>query len=77
MPSVEGKERWVGRFVAGKPVEALHPTNVVLAYDQRSSATLNVRIKGLEYLQRLFRNFLEEGWLEDGITKAKEKLALQ
>jgi alkyl sulfatase BDS1-like metallo-beta-lactamase superfamily hydrolase len=60
---------------AGKPVEALHLTDVVLAYDQKNSAALNARIKALEFLQKSCENYVEEGWLEYGITKAKEKLA--
>ena len=60
---------------AGRPVEALHLTDVVLAYDQQNGAALNARIKALEYLQKRCENFVEEGWLEYGITKAKEKLA--
>jgi len=60
---------------AGKPVEALHLTDVVLASDQKNSAALNARIKALEYLQKACENYVEEGWLEYGITKAKERLA--
>jgi hypothetical protein len=47
---------------------------VVLAYDQKNSAALNARIKALEALQKSCENFVEEGWLEYGIAKAKEKL---
>jgi alkyl sulfatase BDS1-like metallo-beta-lactamase superfamily hydrolase len=60
---------------AGKPVEALHLTDVVLAYDQKNTAALNARIKALEYLQKGCDNYVEEGWLEYGITKAKARLA--
>ena len=58
----------------GKPVEALHLTDVVLAYDQKNSGALNARIKALEALQKSCENYVEEGWLENGIAKAKEKL---
>jgi alkyl sulfatase BDS1-like metallo-beta-lactamase superfamily hydrolase len=60
---------------AGKPVEALHLTDVVLAYDQTNSDALNARIKALDYLREKSQNFVEDGWLQYGITKAKEKLA--
>jgi len=60
---------------AGKPVEALHLTDIVLAYDQNNSAALNARIKALEYLRQRCENFVEQGWLEFGITKAKASLA--
>jgi alkyl sulfatase BDS1-like metallo-beta-lactamase superfamily hydrolase len=58
----------------GKPVEALHLTDVVLAYDQENVGALNARIKALELLQKNCENFVEEGWLENGITKARQKL---
>jgi len=60
---------------AGKPVEALHLTDVVLASDQKNNAALNARIKALEYLQKACDNYVEEGWLEYGIAKAKQTLA--
>ena len=60
---------------AGKPVEALHLTDVVLAYDRNNSAALNARIRALEYLRQRCENFVEQGWLEYGITKAKASLA--
>lgn len=59
---------------AGKPVEALHLTDVVLAYDNKNASALNARIKALEYLEKRCENFVEEGWLQYGIAKAKEKL---
>jgi len=63
------------KLKADKPVEALHLTDVVLASDPRNSAALNARIEALEYLQKKCENYVEEGWLEFGITKAKEALA--
>ena len=59
---------------AGKAVEALHLTDVVLAYDQTNTGALGARIKALEYLKDRCENFVEEGWLDYGISKAKEKL---
>jgi len=61
----------------GKPVEALHLTDVALAADQKNPAALNARIKALEYLRDRCENFVEQGWLEYGIAKAKEKLPPQ
>ena len=62
---------------AGKPVEALHVTDVILAYDQKNAAALNVRIKAMEYLKQHTQNRVESGWLDYGIRLAKEKLAAQ
>jgi len=59
---------------AGKPVEALHLTDVVLTYDQRNAAALNARIKAMEYLKQHTQNRVESGWLDYGIRLAKEKL---
>jgi len=60
---------------ADKPVEALHLTDVILAYDQENAAALNVRIKAMEYLKQHTQNRVESGWLDYGIRLAKEKLA--
>lgn len=60
---------------AGKPVEALHLTDVILAYDQRSAPALKARIKAMEYLQQHTQNRVESGWLDYGIRLAKDKLA--
>jgi len=65
------------KLEAGKPVEALHLTDVVLAYDQKNSAALDARLKALNYLRERSENYVEAGWLEYGITKTKEKLASQ
>lgn len=35
----------------GKPVEALHLTDVVLAYDPKNASALNARLKALNYLE--------------------------
>jgi len=60
---------------AGEPVEALHLTDVILAYDQKSVPALNARIKAMEYLRGHTNNRVESGWLDYGIRLAKEKLA--
>jgi len=59
----------------GKPVEALHLTDVVLAYDQNNRAALDARLKALEYLKKSCKNYIEAGMLDYGIRIAKEKLA--
>jgi alkyl sulfatase BDS1-like metallo-beta-lactamase superfamily hydrolase len=58
----------------GKAVEALHLTDVVLTSDEKNSAALNARLQALNYLEDRCQNFIEEGWLQYGITKTKEKL---
>jgi len=65
------------KIEAGKPVEALHVTDVILAYDQNNAAALNVRIKAMEYLKQHTQNRVESGWLDYGIRLAKQKLAAQ
>jgi len=62
------------KIEAGKPVEALHLTDVILAYDPGNVAALNARIKAIEYLRQRTQNHIESGWLEYGIRLAKEKL---
>ena len=62
---------------AGKPVEALHLTDVVLAGDQNNRAALDARLKALEYLRERCENYVEAGYLEYGIRTAKEKLAVK
>lgn len=62
------------KIEAGKPVEALHLTDVVLASDPKNSSALKARIKALQYLRDRCQNFVEDGWLQYGITKANAKL---
>jgi alkyl sulfatase BDS1-like metallo-beta-lactamase superfamily hydrolase len=62
---------------AGKPLEALHLTDVVLAGDQNNRAALDARLKALEYLRERCENYVEAGYLEYGIRTAKEKLAVK
>ena len=59
----------------GKPVEALHLTDIVLAYDQKNAAALDARLKALDYLENKCQNFVEEGWLQYAITRTNQKLA--
>lgn len=59
----------------GKPVEALHLTDVILACDPKNVPALNARIKAMEYLREHTQNRIESGWLDYGIRLAKEKIA--
>jgi alkyl sulfatase BDS1-like metallo-beta-lactamase superfamily hydrolase len=65
----------LARLAADKPVEALHLTDVVLAYDAANPAALKARIKTLQSLRERSENVIEDGWLQYGIRKAQEKLA--
>jgi hypothetical protein len=62
------------KLQAGKPVETLHLTDVVLAYDPKNNAALDARLKALNYLQERSQNFIESGWLAYGIRTTKAKL---
>jgi alkyl sulfatase BDS1-like metallo-beta-lactamase superfamily hydrolase len=59
---------------AGKPVEALHLTDVVLTSDPQNASALKARIKAMEYLKQNTHNRIESGWLDYGLTLAKAKL---
>jgi alkyl sulfatase BDS1-like metallo-beta-lactamase superfamily hydrolase len=63
------------KMEAGKPIETLHLTDVVLAADPNNRAALDTRLKALEYLREHTENFVEAGYLEYGIRTVKEKLA--
>jgi alkyl sulfatase BDS1-like metallo-beta-lactamase superfamily hydrolase len=65
------------KMEAGKPVETLHLTDVVLASDQNNRAALDARLKALEYLREHTENYLEAGFLDYGIRAAKEKLGVK
>ena len=60
---------------AGKPVETLRLTDVVLASDPDNNGALSARLKALEYLREHTENYVEAGMLERGIATTKEKLA--
>ncbi len=66
----------VDKIEAGQPVEALHLTDVILAFDQKNVPALNARIKAMEFLRQRTQNRVESGWLEYGIRLAKETLAM-
>jgi len=67
----------VEKMDAGKPVETLRLTDVVLASDPNNHAALSARLKALEYLREHTENYVEAGMLERGITTTKEKLAIK
>jgi alkyl sulfatase BDS1-like metallo-beta-lactamase superfamily hydrolase len=62
------------KLEAGKPVEALHLIDVVLASDQNNNAALGARLKALNYLRERCENYVEAGWLDYGIRTTNEKL---
>jgi len=62
------------KLQGGNPVEALHLTDVVLAYDSKNTGALNARLKALDYLREHCENFIEDGWLQYGIRQAKAEL---
>ena len=62
------------KLKANDAVAALHLTDVVLVYDQKNTGALNARISALEFLKDRTDNFVETGWLDYGITKAKAEL---
>ena len=63
------------KLEAGKAVEALHLTDVVLAADPKNSPALNARLMALQYLEDHSQNVIETGWLEYGKNLVQEKLA--
>jgi hypothetical protein len=60
------------KMEAGKPVETLHLTDVVLASDQNNQAALGARLKALQYLRDHAENYVEAGYLDYGIRTTKE-----
>lgn len=62
------------KFDGGKPVEALHLTDIVLAYDAKNRAALTARLKVLQHLREQSQNYIEASWLEYGIRTTKERL---
>jgi alkyl sulfatase BDS1-like metallo-beta-lactamase superfamily hydrolase len=62
------------KLEAGMPVEALHLTDVVLAYDGNNRTALEARLKALDYLREHSENYIETSYLEYGIKTTKAKL---
>ena len=65
------------KLQAGKPVETLHLTDIVLVFDQNNRAALEARLKALNYLREHSENYTEAGWLDYGIRISKEKLGIK
>ena len=63
------------KLEAGKPVEALRLTDVVLAYDQNNGAALGARLKALDYLRKRCENYVEAGYLASAIKTIKAHVA--
>lgn len=63
------------KVAAGKAVETLYLTDVILASDPNNRGALEVRLKALEYLEERCENYVESGYLDFAIRKTKEKLA--
>jgi alkyl sulfatase BDS1-like metallo-beta-lactamase superfamily hydrolase len=62
---------------AGKPVEALHLTDVVLAGDPANRAALSARLEALTYLHDHTDNYIETGFLEHAMKQAQDALGTQ
>ena len=59
---------------AGRPVEALHLTDMALAADGGHRPTLEARLKALDLLQSRCRNTNERGWLDHAVAVTRAKL---
>jgi alkyl sulfatase BDS1-like metallo-beta-lactamase superfamily hydrolase len=62
---------------AGKPVEALHLTDVVLAGDPANRGALGARLEALTYLHDHTENYIETGFLEHAMKQAQDALGTQ
>jgi alkyl sulfatase BDS1-like metallo-beta-lactamase superfamily hydrolase len=58
----------------GKPVEALHLADIALAAEPADRSALEAKLAALTALRDRCRNSNERGWLEHGISDAKNKL---
>jgi alkyl sulfatase BDS1-like metallo-beta-lactamase superfamily hydrolase len=59
---------------AGRPVEALHLTDMALAADPQHRPSLEARLKALDILQSRCRNSNERGWLDYAVAETRRKL---
>jgi alkyl sulfatase BDS1-like metallo-beta-lactamase superfamily hydrolase len=64
------------RIEAGKPVEALHLTDIALAADSTHRGALEARLRALQALLAATQNRMEMGWLNYGIRDAKRRLGI-
>jgi alkyl sulfatase BDS1-like metallo-beta-lactamase superfamily hydrolase len=62
---------------AGKPVEALRLTDVVLAGDPTNRGALGARLEALTYLHDHTENYIETGFLEHAMKQAQDALGTQ
>jgi alkyl sulfatase BDS1-like metallo-beta-lactamase superfamily hydrolase len=60
------------RVKAGKAVDALHLTDVVLAGDPHNRAALSTRVEALTYLEEHSDNYIESDFLEYAIRQAQD-----
>jgi len=65
----------VEKVTAGKTCRGAAPDRCRAGIRSKNSGALNARIKALEVLRDRSENFVETGWLEYGIDKAKGQLA--
>jgi alkyl sulfatase BDS1-like metallo-beta-lactamase superfamily hydrolase len=64
----------VERVHGGKPVEALHLADMVLAQDASNQAALKARLAALEALRDTCRNTNELGWLLFSVRETRQRL---
>jgi hypothetical protein len=64
------------RIRAGKPVDALHLTDIALAADSANHGALEARLSALQTLLAATQNRMEMGWLNYGIRDAKRRLGI-
>ena len=65
------------RVEEGRPIDALHLTDVALAVDPKRRNTLETRVKALETLRARCRNVIERGWLDDAIVRTQATIDQQ
>jgi alkyl sulfatase BDS1-like metallo-beta-lactamase superfamily hydrolase len=65
------------RVKAGKAVDALHLTDVVIAGDPGNHAALSTRLEALVYLHERSDNYLETDFLEHAMQQTRDALGAQ
>jgi len=66
----------IERLDAGKPVEALHLTDMALAADSTNRGALEARLKTLQSLLAAAQNRMEKSWLNVGIRDVRRRLGM-